>query len=168
MRITRRAFVTHAALGSLALAQATADAAQVKTPQIMPFAFSLYGTRTLTLDAALDACAKIGYDAVELALMPGYPAEPKRLGKDERRRLRDRLRQHRSPRLMENLPLHGNEQTHKDHLTRLQTARTRAELALMPPILETILGGAVNDGSARQFADRLTGPVAENTKRSSL
>jgi len=161
MNITRRAFLTHATLGSLVLAQSTVSGAQDAMPQVMPFAFSLYGTRTLTLDASLEACAKIGYDAVELALMPGYPAEPKRLGKDERRRLRDRLRQHRLglAAIMENLPLHGNEQSHRDHLTRLQTALDLgAELTPdAPPILETILGGAVGawDKLRRQFADRL-------------
>ena len=53
--------------GSLAAAQAAAR---------VTFGFSLYGMRTLSVDAGLEACAKIGYDAVELALMPGWPAEP--------------------------------------------------------------------------------------------
>ena len=50
--------------------------------------FSLYGMKTLALDAALEACAKIGYDAVELACMPDWPAAPQRLSKADRQHLR--------------------------------------------------------------------------------
>ena len=160
MKTTRRTFLMHTA-GSLVCAGAASSAQPDKTPQVIPFAFSLYGMRTLGLDAALEGCAKIGYDAVELALMPGYHAEPKRLAKDERRRLRERLRTLRLglAGLMENLPLAGNEQTHRDHLTRLQAALDLGvELSPdAPPLIETILGGGVNDWDKlrRQFADRL-------------
>jgi sugar phosphate isomerase/epimerase len=162
MKTTRRRFLTQVTAASFALGRSvTASAGPDKTPQVIPFAFSLYATRRLTLDAALEACAKIGYDAVELALMPTWPAEPKRLGKDERRRLRDRLRHLRLglPALMENLPLHGNEQTQRDNLARLQAAFDLGqELSPeAPPLIETILGGGVNDWDKlrRQFADRL-------------
>lgn len=157
MKTTRRAFLSQVAIASLALKAS----AQEQPPQIIPFAFSLYGSRTLSLDASLEACAKIGYDAVELALMPNWHAEPKRLAKDDRRRLRDRLRQLRLglPALMENLPLSGNEQTHRDNLVRLQAAFTLGQ-DLSPdalPVIETILGGAVGDWDKlrRSFADRL-------------
>lgn len=162
MQLSRRTFLAHAALGAMGIASsAHAAAGKDKTPQIIPFGFSLYGMRGLTLDAGLAACAKIGYDAVELALMPGYPAEPKSLGKDERRRLRDRLSNVRLglPALMENLPLHGNAQTHRDHLTRLQAAFDLGQALVpdAPPLIETILGGGVNDWEKlrRQFVDRL-------------
>ncbi len=127
----------------------------------MPFAFSLYGMRTLALDTALETCAKIGYDAVELALMPNYHAEPKRLAKEDRRRLRDRMRNHRLglAALMENLPLAGNEQSHRDHLERLQAALDLGQDLSpdAPPLIETILGGGVNDWDKlrRTVADRL-------------
>jgi sugar phosphate isomerase/epimerase len=161
MNTTRRSFLAQVAAGSFALGTASLASAQDKMPQVMPFAFSLYGMRTLTLDASLDACAKIGYDAVELALMPNWHAEPKRLGKEERRRLRERLRQLRLglPALMENLPLAGNEQAHRDNLQKLQAA---LDLGIdlspdAPPVIETILGGAVGDWDKlrRQFVDRL-------------
>jgi sugar phosphate isomerase/epimerase len=160
MHTSRRTFLA-AAAGSLLLAK-TAHASQPqKTPQVIPFACSLYGMRTLGWEAALEACAKIGYDAVELALMPNWHAEPKRLGKDERRRVRERLRTLRLglPALMENLPLAGNEQSQRDNLQRLQAALDLGvELAPdAPPLIETILGGAVGDWDKlrRQFADRL-------------
>lgn len=155
MELTRRQFLASAAL----VAPGVLHAAQPeKMPQVMPFGFSLYGMRTLGLDAALEACAKIGYDAVELALMPGYHAEPKRIAKDERRRVRDLLRKHRLglAALMENLPLHGDAPSHRDHLVRLQAALELAQ-ELEAPVIETILGGGVNDWEKlrRQFADRL-------------
>ena len=162
METTRRAFLAQTAAGSLALTNPAFARAQVeKAPQIISFGFSLYAMRTLTLNAALEACAKIGYDAVELALMPNWPAEPKRLDRDQRRQLRDRLRNLRLglPALMENLPLHGNAQTHRDNLQRLQAALDLgAELSPdAPPLIETILGGATGDWDKlrRQFADRL-------------
>lgn len=157
MGTDRRTFLA----GLAALAGASTVAAQGKPAPVIPFAFSLYGMRTLGLDAALDACAKIGYDAVELALMPGYHAEPKLLAKDTRRRLRTRLQDLRLalPALMENLPLHGDAQSHRDNLARLQAAMDLGqELSPQaPPLLETILGGGVNDWEKlrRQFVDRL-------------
>src|SRR5581483_12151027 len=107
MSMSRRTFLVQAVAGSAACATAAQALGQPNpSPQIIPFAFSLYGMRTLPLDAAIETCAKIGYDAVELALMPNWHAEPKRLSKDDCRRLRERLRELRLglPALMENLP----------------------------------------------------------------
>ncbi len=158
MILSRRTFLGSAALGSIAFAQQAFGQGDAAT---IPFGYSLYGMRNLSIDAGLEACAKIGYDAVELALMPGYPAEPKRLSQEERRRVRDRLRTLRLglPALMENLPLAGNEQSHRDNLPRLEAALVLGR-DLSPdnsPIVETILGGAVGQWEKlrRQFADRL-------------
>src|SRR5947209_8281970 len=122
MHLSRRAFLPAFASQLGALALPTSASAQER-PAI-PFAFSLYGMRTLSLADALAACAKIGYDAVELALMPNYPAEPRLLDRDGRRRLRERLRELNLglPGLMENLPLDGPETTRRSHLDRLQAA----------------------------------------------
>ncbi len=161
MMPTRRQFLASSAVSLAAISSGLRAAQPDKTPQVIPFGFSLYGMRSLGLDAALDACAKLGYDAVELALMPGYHAEPKRLARDERRRLRERLGTLRLglAGLMENLPLHGNEQTHRDNLQRLQAAlELGQDLAPeAPPVIETILGGGINDWEKlrRQFVDRL-------------
>ena len=158
MQTTRRTFLAQAA--ALAVA-GSVSAQQDKAPQIMPFSFSLYGMRTVKLDAALEACAKIGYDAVEFALRQGYHVEPSRFGKDERRRLRDRLRNLRLsvPSLLHDLPLHGNAQTHRDNLQHLQADFDLGQDLSpdAPPLLVTGLGGAVGDWDKlrRQFADRL-------------
>lgn len=126
------------------------------------FGFSLYGMRSLTLEAGLEACARIGYDAVELAAMPDWPADPRRLTREQRQRLRQRLRDLNLSlaALMENLPLDGDAQSHASHLERLRAA---AELGHdlapdAPPLVETILGGKPGqwDKLRRQFADRLS------------
>src|SRR5687767_3377528 len=60
-------------------------------PVRLSLGFSLYGMRSVPLPDAIRTCAAVGYDGVELALMPGYPTEPARLSADDRRQLRTRL-----------------------------------------------------------------------------
>jgi inosose dehydratase len=125
----------------------------------LPLGFSLYGMRAVPLPDALRTCAAIGYDGVELALMPGYPTEPARLSPDDRRQLRTRLADiglslHG---LMENLPEPAADAAHRANLDRLRAA---AELghALSPdrpPPVETVLGGRPADWDA--VKDRLAG-----------
>jgi hypothetical protein len=83
--------------------------------------FSLYGMKTLSLDAGLAACAKIGYDAVELAAMPDWPAAPAKLSPDDRRRLRKQLDDLglALPALMENLDLGADDATDRRQRERL-------------------------------------------------
>src|SRR5262245_22461522 len=119
MQLSRREFV-----GTVMAAAAASRAFATEEPAArLPFAFSLYGMRNLSLDAALAACVRIGYDAVELALMAGWPAEPRRLTRDDRRGVRDRLRELRLglPALMENLPLDTAEGA-RASIERLQAA----------------------------------------------
>jgi inosose dehydratase len=123
--------------------------------------FSLYGMRSLELDAAVAACAEIGYTAVELAVMAGWPADSATLSKDARRRLRDRIGSLglALPALMENLPLDVDEPTHQRQLDRIKSAAELAhDVAIgSPPIIETILGGKPGewDSIKAQFAQRL-------------
>jgi inosose dehydratase len=153
----RRTFLTRA--GTLALGPALAAGASVEpAPPAIRLGFSLYGMRSLSLDAALEACAAIGYDAVELAALPGWPADPALLKPEQRPRLRDQLRQHKLTlaAVMENTPLDGEEKAHQAQLERLKAA---AELGHelspeAPPVLETILGGKVDQW------DRLKATVA--------
>lgn len=156
MKLSRRVFLA-AAAASVSRGWA-GEAPQAGAP--MRFAFSLYGMRTLSLAEALAACRRIGYDAVELALMPGYPAEPRRLSRDDRRTLREKLAEERLalPALMENLPL-DNPQTARTTGDRLQAAFELGHdlVPASPPLVETVLGGAVGrwDTLRRAFADGL-------------
>ncbi len=130
-------------------------------PARPPLGFSLYGMKTLALPEALHTCATVGYDGVELALMPGHPSEPARLSAADRRDLRTRLAENRLSLhgLMENLVEPATDATHRANLDRLRAA---AELghALSPdtpPPIETVLGGKPADWDAvkDRLADRL-------------
>ncbi len=156
--LSRRRFLTGTVAGVAVLSQLRAGPT---AKAALPFAFSLYGMRSLGVVAGLEACAKIGYDAVELAVMPGWPADPRTLGKDERRRVRQRLRDLNLtlPALMENLPLDVEDKIHQAQVERLRGAAALGqELAPdAPPLIETILGGKPGqwDMLRRRFADRL-------------
>src|SRR5262245_11408279 len=130
-------------------------------PKTIPLGFSLYGMKTLARSDAIKACRMIGYNGVEFALMPGYPAEPKLLSADARKELRVKLNDlglaiHG---LMENMHEPAEDAIHKTNLERLKAA---AELghALAPdapPLLETIVGGkpAEWDKVKEKLAERL-------------
>lgn len=155
MKMQRRTFILSALAGGLGC---SLHAAQER-PAIT-FGFSLYGMRTLPLDTALETCAKIGYKAVELPVMPDWPADPARLNKEARTRLRERLQSlHLElPALMENTPLTADAKTHRLQMDRLtRAAELGHALADTPPVIETILGGRAGewDKLRRSFADRL-------------
>jgi len=146
----RRTFLARTgilAAGSTLVARPDPVAAE-PAPTAIRLGFSLYGMRSLSLEAALEACATIGYDAVELATMPGWQADPALLKAEQRLRLRDQLRQHKLSlaALMENTPVDGDEKAHQAQLERLKAAAELGhELAPeAPPVLETILGGKVD------------------------
>jgi inosose dehydratase len=144
---------------SAAVAGSSIRAAEPDSP--IRFGFSLYGMKSLSIPAALKACADIGYDGVELALMPGWPADPKKLTDDQRLELRQRLTDSNLALLglMENLAEPADDAAHRSNLERLKAA---AELGhalspKQPPVIETILGGKPSqwDQVKERLADRL-------------
>lgn len=128
-------------LGAAGFALAAGSAYGAEAP--IRLGFSLYGMKTLKTADALKTCAEIGYDCVELALMPGYATEPKLLTAQDRRDLRKQLQDAKLtlPCLMENLK--EPTENAKSNEDRLKAA---AELGHdlspgLPPVIETILGG---------------------------
>lgn len=113
--------------------------------------FSLYGMKSLSLEEAINACAEIGYDCVELPVMPGWPADSAQLAKPARRDLRAALadKNLRLAALMENLPALGDDKAHQTNLERLKRSVDLAHdltpeaptQTRQPPLIETILGG---------------------------
>jgi inosose dehydratase len=156
MFLTRREWFC-ALPAAIALAHARAH-----TAKGIPLGFSLYGMKSLTLTDALKTCRAIGYDGVEFALMPGYPAEPKLLSANARKELRAQLSDlglavHG---LMENLHEPATDAGHKSNLDRLKAAAELGHaLSLDAPPIETVLGGKpaewdkVKDKLAHQLAD---------------
>jgi len=157
IRLPRRRFLAHSALlaaGSLAAAAPAAD------PQPrFSLGFSLYGLPKLTLDDSLRLCADAGYDSVELALLPGYPTEPKQFDAAARRGLRqtlDRLGL-RVAGFMENMPAAVDDAKHREHLERIKAAAELAhDLGVAAP-LESVIGGKPGqwDELKTQMVDRL-------------
>lgn len=143
-----------------------------KKEQRLTLGFSLYGMKSLSLDEALAACAKIGYDAVELAVMPDWPAAPGALSVQSRRKLRERLMELglSLPALMENLNLGADDAADRQQRERLKAACELAhDLAPeQPPLVETVVGGKAGEWPKvkQRFADRLAGwaRIAEETK----
>jgi sugar phosphate isomerase/epimerase len=161
---SRREFFSRAAIFSSATLVTRALWSADDAPRTIGLGFSLYGMKSLAIPAALKALAEIGYDCVELPVMPDWPADSARLSAAARRELRSQLAERglRLTSLMENLPALGDEAQHRANLDRLQRA---AELArdLAPdnrvPLVETILGGrpgefdAVKDRLAERLRD---------------
>lgn len=138
-------------------------------PARLPLGFSLYGMKTVTLAEAIRLCGAIGYDGVELAAMPGYPAEPKLIADADRRDLRKQLADAKLDMhgIMENVPEPAADAVHQANLDRLKAA---AELGHAissggPVVIETILGGKPDDWEKRtdQLVERL-GAWAEVAK----
>jgi sugar phosphate isomerase/epimerase len=117
-----------------------------------------YGMKALKPADALQAIAKIGYDGVELCLIPGWPTDPAILGAGDRREIRQVLDNTglALPSLMDSLTILGD-RTH--NLERLKLAIALAH-ELSPdklPVIETVLGGksADWDQSKERIAEEL-------------
>lgn len=108
--------------------------------------FSLYGMKSLPLTDALRVCAEIGYESVEFAVMADWPSAPESLSADQRRDLRQQLRDRnlRLAALMENLPLAAEGNKHRVNLDRLKRAfeLSRDLAPEQAPLVETVLGGS--------------------------
>ena len=147
-RVNRRNFLRSAAALVVGCRQSTAA---VRKPGVDPkvcFGFSLYGMRSLKVLDAIRACAKIGYDCVELVASEGWPCDPAQLTKRSRRDIRNQLRDGLAlPSLMENLHVVASRQQHTKNLDRLKAAcELGHDLALeKPPLIETILGSRPAD-----------------------
>lgn len=146
----RRQFLVSAIVATWASAGGGPDgisgrSAAAAPPRRIGIGFSLYGMRSLALDAALRACRDIGYDCVELPVMADWPGDSAQLTADDKRRLRDTLATTglRLGAVMENLSLLGPPASHAANLERLRGAgRLARELVpASPPVIETILGG---------------------------
>jgi inosose dehydratase len=113
-------------------------------PASLSFAIGTYGMKPLPTVEALRTIAAIGYDGVELALMPGWPANPANLTAADRKEIAKTLEDTglALPALNENLPLTATPQSRARNLERLKLAAEMAHQLspAKPPCLDTILG----------------------------
>jgi inosose dehydratase len=144
--MNRRSFLV--ATAAMAVSTSLAKAAG-KSASTISFGIGNYGMKTLKAEEALRAIAEIGYDGVELALMPGWATEPKVLSTEARRELRALLDGLglALPALIESLPMKGTADSRAMNRERLiQAAALSHELAPgKPPVIETILGLKASD-----------------------
>jgi sugar phosphate isomerase/epimerase len=170
--LTRRHFVAHSgaliAATSLAAASLAEPAQAAEAPRTIGLGFSLYGMKSLSIGTALKVCADIGYDCVELPVMPDWPADSAKLAQQARREIRAQLaeRSLRLAAIMENLPALGSDDAHRANLDRLKracevmhdlTGDGAQEQAAHAVPIETILGGKPGqfDEVKEQFVERL-------------
>lgn len=144
MLITRRSCLKGIATGLAAGLGPAPRAHAADDPARLPLGFSLYGMKELKVADALTACRGIGYDGVELALLPDWPTDPKRLAAADRGELRQRLADSNLALLglMENLVEPVDEAAHRANLDRLKAAAElgHAVSPQAPPVVETVLG----------------------------
>lgn len=161
----RKFFFRIAALATANLVSLEQKRAFADASRPIGLGFSLYGMKSLSLFAALEALAEIGYDCVELPVMPDWPADSALFGAGKRKQFRDELsaRNIRLTALMENLPALGSDEQHRAHLERLRLAAQLAHdlssgAATQLPLIETILGGKAGEFETvkQRLVERLT------------
>lgn len=111
---------------------------------LVNFVFGTYGMKSLTTAEALRQSASIGYDGVQLCLMPGWSTDPAKLSAADRKQVRAMLKDENLclPAVLEALPLVGTPEKRAYNLQRLKLiAEFATDMdAKNPPILDTVLG----------------------------
>ena len=154
---------------ALALLAAAPSALWASLPQTQRAAvslgFSLYGMKGVALSSAIHTCAAIGYDSVELCLMPGW-SEPDQLSPEARRSLSRQLQaaQLALAALMEQIYLLDRDMPRQAGFERIRKAAALGhDLSRSTPRIETVLGGKFPDWESgkHQMAERLGEWAAE-------
>jgi sugar phosphate isomerase/epimerase len=170
-RQTRRQFLHAAgAAATVVAAPFSTCAARPRSGNTITLGFSLYGMKSLKTEEAIRVVAEIGFDSVELCLMPGWDAEPKGLGPERRKDVRSVLDNTglELTALMELVSLSGTAGSQQSVHERLKRA---ADLGHQlkpdrPPLIETTAGSGKWNDLRNQLRDNLGGwaKVAEATK----
>lgn len=116
-----------------------------------------YGMQSMSVDAALAAIRRIGYDGAELCAMPDWPSDPSRLDAGDRRRIRESG--FPIPTIIEAFNLFATDEQHRKTLDRIRSAAALAHDIdpKNPPMLQTVLGGRPGEWPAmrEKMASRL-------------
>lgn len=145
---SRRQFLLATSAVALASALPRVNAAAApRNGKARPLGFSLYGMKSLPVSEALEHCARIGYDNVELCLIKDFPTELGKFSAPLRREVRDRLRTTRLE--ASSLLVHIN-LTEANQQPALDTIKGAGEVSRdiddrRPPLIETVTGGKSAD-----------------------
>lgn len=158
---TRREFLhtagATAAFAGLALSRASGSSVR----QRRPLGFSTYGMKTVPILDAVDRCARIGYDTLELSVRKDFPTAATKLSSAMCRAIRDRVR---SAGLSVSSLLvginAGRPEEQAEILGTIIPAAGEVARALddhNPPILATVLGGKAEEWESgrEELASRL-------------
>ena len=158
---TRRQFLRAAAGAAATAASASRllPGAEAAADGAITLGFSLYGMKSLKTEAAIRVVAEIGFDSVELCLLPDWDAVPNRLGQDRRKEIRTLLDGTglKLSGLMELVSLTG---TARDQQIVHERLKRAAELGHQlnpgaPPLIETTTGSGNFDNLRNQLRDHL-------------
>ena len=155
--LDRRQFLTTTVAAGVSSSLAFAAEKRARPP--MTLGFSTYGSKSFKTEQALGLIDEVGYDAVELAVAPGWDATPSNMPTKRRREIRDKLadRGLKLTSLMEHIYPSKDDAVHKQHLARLETvfelARDLSPKA--PPVVQTVLGGGQWEQQKTLFRDRV-------------
>ncbi len=122
-----------------------------------------YGMKSLKTVDALRTIAEIGYDGVELCLMPGWYTDPAVLSAADRREIRSTLDGTglALPSLMDSLSIMGNRARNIERL-KLAIALAHELSPQRLPVFETVLGGKSEDWD--QTKERIAADLHEWAK----
>ncbi|MDV6030052.1 MAG: sugar phosphate isomerase/epimerase [Phycisphaera sp. RhM] len=159
--LNRRCFLTAAAI-QLTAATELSRANDADAAATIGFGFGTYGMKSLKTADAIKACAEIGYDGIEFALISGWPTEPTALGRRDRAEIRGQLRDLNLtvPSLLDSLPCLRSDQQHAANLQRLKRATELAHdlSPETPPVIQSIVAGKTDqwDETKNRLVDQLS------------
>lgn len=117
----------------------------------MQLGYSTWGMPTVPIDRAVQHLAALGYDGIELTVIPGYTTELSTLGPAERRRIRRLFQEHHL--VLPAIAAHTSllETDPEKHATNMSRLRAAVDLAVdlawddAPPAVNTTPGGGPDD-----------------------
>jgi len=152
----RRTFLKQAAAGLVAALPLAG-----KGQNTIGLGLGNYGFKSYRTVDAIKFIASVGYDSVELTMMPGWPTEPVKVSPEDRKKIKAALAEYGQalPSLLETIPVLGD---HKENLERIRRGiqfghDVNAGVGGVSPVLQTHIGGASKDWEAKKslVADRL-------------
>jgi inosose dehydratase len=128
-----------------------------------------YSLQGLALEDAIPLVHGIGYDGIELAVLPGLDGAPATMPPDRRVEMRQRFNEARLrlTALMEQITPSADDRQHRADVDRLgRVADLARDLATgSPPLIQTVLGDGTWEAKKDLFRDRLGDWSAETGRR---
>ena len=154
---TRRESLKHLIAGAVSLGSgALSRAAEPKLT--IGLGQGNYGMQNYPVDKAIQMIADVGYDSVELTLMPGWPTEPAKVSASERRSIRKQVGDLglAMPSLLDTIPvLPKNSLDHKNNLERIRRGAqfghdVNPGVGGVTPCIQTTLGSKSQDWDSQK------------------